>query len=57
MPMYTNELESRDQGKKLYAAPRLTVHGRMEKITKENKVVGPSDGFFLQGIGPIAWAS
>jgi hypothetical protein len=42
--------ESREVQKRAYTAPRLTVHGTVEKITLEqNKTLGPSDGFLFQG--------
>ena len=37
--------------KKLYAAPRLTVYGTLEDVTKmPDKTWGMSDGFTLQGV-------
>jgi hypothetical protein len=36
--------------KKAYIAPKLTVHGAVEEITKGcNKTFGSSDGFTFQG--------
>jgi hypothetical protein len=36
--------------KKLYTVPRLTMHGTLEELTKQqNKTWGASDGFLFQG--------
>jgi hypothetical protein len=42
--------------KKVYSAPKLTVHGSVEEITQEctNKDFGSSDGWTFQGT-PITW--
>ena len=37
--------------KKTYTTPRLTVHGTLEEVTKQqNKDWGASDGFLFQGV-------
>ena len=42
----TNENEKRQ-----YTTPRLTVHGTLEEVTKQqNKTWGASDGFLFQGV-------
>ena len=36
--------------KKLYTVPRLTMHGTLEELTKQqNKTWGAIDGFLFQG--------
>lgn len=38
------------QGKKIYSTPKLSVHGRLEEITKGcDKELGSSDGFTFGG--------
>jgi len=40
-----------ENGKRQYTTPRLTVHGTLEEVTKQqNKTWGASDGFLFQGI-------
>ena len=40
--------------KQPYTTPRLTVHGTLEEVTKQqNKTWGATDGYMFQGI-PIA---
>lgn len=39
--------------RKAWQTPRLRVHGSLEQLTLTNKKLGPSDGLFLMGIGPI----
>jgi len=40
--------------KRLYTAPRLTMHGTLEDLTKlTEKTFGATDGFLWQGV-PIA---
>jgi hypothetical protein len=40
-----------ENGKRQYTTPRLTVHGTLEEVTKQqNKTWGSSDGFLFQGI-------
>ena len=37
--------------KRPYTTPRLTVHGTLEEVTKQqNKGFGPTDGFLFQGV-------
>lgn len=37
-------------GKKPYTTPRLTLHGTLEEVTRQqNKTLGPTDGFLFQG--------
>lgn len=43
--------------KSQWTTPTLTVHGALPELTQQDKTVGPSDGFFLAGVGPIDWAS
>ncbi len=39
------QLETRKAEKKLaYSAPRLTIHGNVEKITLQQKFIGQADG-------------
>ncbi len=48
---------SENQGKKVYSAPQLTVHGTVSEITMDqNKMFGGSDGFLFLGT-PIQNAS
>lgn len=35
--------------KRPYTTPKLTVHGTLEEVTKQNKGYGSSDGFFFMG--------
>jgi hypothetical protein len=40
--------------KQPYTTPRLTVHGTLEEVTKQqNKSFGATDGFLFQGV-PIS---
>jgi len=40
--------------KQPYTTPRLTVHGTLEEVTKQqNKTFGASDGYLFMGV-PIA---
>lgn len=40
-----------ENGKRPYTTPRLTVHGTLEEVTKQqNKTWGASDGFLFQGV-------
>lgn len=40
--------------KQTYTTPRLTVHGTLEEVTKQqNKQWGATDGFLFQGV-PIS---
>ena len=44
-------LTSDNSGKRLYTTPRVTVHGTLEELTKQqNKGEGPTDGFLFMGI-------
>jgi hypothetical protein len=37
--------------KREYTTPKLTVHGTLEEVTKQqNKTWGSSDGFLFQGV-------
>jgi hypothetical protein len=38
-----------DAAKKLWAEPKLIVHGSVEHITQQVKTFGPTDGNFLMG--------
>jgi hypothetical protein len=42
---------TKNSGKKPYTAPRLTVYGTLEDVTKmPDKTWGMSDGFTFQGV-------
>jgi hypothetical protein len=42
---------TQNSGKRLYSAPRLTVYGTIEDVTKmPDKTWGMSDGFTFQGV-------
>lgn len=43
--------------KKAWTTPRLQIHGSLEKLTLRDKTIGPTDGFFLMGVGLIRDAS
>ena len=43
-------MEITSNGKRQYTAPRLTVYGTLEELTKAcDKTFGTSDGFTFQG--------
>jgi hypothetical protein len=48
------QIRTQDSGKRLYTAPRLTMHGTLEDITKQGiKFFGASDGWALSNEGTI----
>jgi len=50
------QISTTDRGKRLYTTPRVTVHGSLEEITKQNKDFGGQDGITFQQ-QPVVWTS